>query len=179
MDMSAPRLHLREPCEADRETVMAYREEFLRAGSSMDGTSSLNEHEDFDSWLAKLRAYKSAASVPPGIVPADTLLALDENERLVGMVSIRHCLNDYLLSFGGHIGYSVRPSERRRGFAKEMLRLALLRARALGIERVMVSCDKNNPASAKTILANGGVLENEVFDASDGTVTQRYWIENK
>lgn len=179
MDTFVPRLHLRSPCAADRPAVLAYREEFLQAGSSMAGTGSLNEHSDFDAWLAKLRQYGCASTAPPDIVPATALLALDENERLIGMVNIRHYLNDSLMSFGGHIGYSVRPGERRKGYAKEILHLALLKARALGIERVLVCCDKSNTASAKTILANGGVLENEAFDASCGIVVQRYWIETR
>lgn len=172
-------LRLREPTEADREQVMAYREEFLRAGSSMDGTGSLQEYADFDEWLAKLRLYKSAGTVPAGRVPGTQLLAFDENDELVGMVNIRHELNDFLLNYSGHIGYSVRPAERRKGYAAEILRQALGVARTLGIERVLVTCDSDNIASAKTIRANGGVLENETFYRPEGIYLQRYWIDNK
>ncbi len=93
------------------------------------------------------------------------------------MLNLRHYLNDYLEQFGGHIGYSVRKSERQKGYATEMLSLALGEAKKLGLSRVLVTCDRENTGSAKTILNNGGVLENEVFDPNDGTVTQRYWIE--
>lgn len=156
---------------------MAYRDEFLHAHSSMDGTSFLEDCPDFDVWLAKLWQYRSAETVPEGIVPATALLAFNDAGRLVGMVNLRHTLNDSLLHFGGHIGYSVRPEERKKGYATEILRLALLEAKALGLARVLVCCDRLNLASAKIIRANGGVLENEVFDPSDNTITQRYWIE--
>lgn len=102
----------------------------------------------------------------------------DEHERLVGMTNLRHHLNDYLLTYGGHIGYSVRPSERQNGYATQMLRLTLEQARARGIGKVRICCDHYNVASAKTIRANGGVLEDEQFDPQDGTLTQRYWISN-
>lgn len=173
------KLHLRQPEASDREQVMAYREEFLTVDSRMDGTCALNEYDDFDAWLANVRAYSAPETTPAGKVPATQYLALDENEHLVGMVNLRHCLNDYLLEFGGHIGYSVRPADRKNGYAIQMLKLALDEARALGLDRVRIACDRYNIASAKTIQANGGVLDGERYDPQDGTLTQRYWIENK
>ena len=172
------KLHLREPEEADREQVMAYREEFLANGSRMDGTSALDQYPDFDAWLANIRALKDPATTPAGFVPATQYLALDEQEHLVGMTNLRHYLNDYLLTYGGHIGYSVRPTERKNGYATQMLRLTLDKARERGIGKVRICCDHYNVASARTIRANGGVLEDELFDSSDGMLTQRYWIQN-
>ena len=172
------KLHLREPEEADREQVMAYREEFLANGSRMDGTSALDQYPDFDAWLANIRALKDPATTPAGFVPATQYLALDEQEHLVGMTNLRHYLNDYLLNYGGHIGYSVRPAERKNGYATQMLRLTLDKARERGIGKVRICCDHYNVASARTIRANGGVLEDELFDSSDGMLTQRYWIQN-
>lgn len=90
------------------------------------------------------------------------------------MIDIRHRLNEYLLQFGGNIGYSVRPSQRRKGYATEMLALALEECRKLGLDRALVTCDKTNIGSAKTIQKNGGVLENEVLEGD--RITQRYWI---
>ena len=173
------KIHLRQPEASDREQVMAYREEFLAIDSRMDGTCALNEYDDFDAWLANVRAYSAPETTPAGKVPATQYLALDENEHLVGMVNLRHCLNDYLLEFGGHIGYSVRPADRKNGYAIQMLKLALNEAKALGLDRVRIACDRYNIASAKTIQANGGVLDGERYDPQDGTLTQRYWIENK
>lgn len=90
------------------------------------------------------------------------------------MINIRHRLNEYLLQFGGNIGYSVRPSQRRKSYATEMLALALEECRKLGLNRALVTCDKTNIGSAKTIQKNGGVLENEVLEGD--RITQRYWI---
>ena len=90
------------------------------------------------------------------------------------MIDIRHRLNDYLLNFGGHIDYSVRKSERQKGYATEMLALALIECMKLNIKRVLITCDKDNIASAKTIINNGGILENEILEGSG--ITQRYWI---
>ena len=93
---------------------------------------------------------------------------------LICMIDIRHRLNDYLLNFGGHIGYSVRKSDRQKGYATEMLALALKECKKMGMKRILLTCDKDNIASAKTILSNGGILENEVEEGD--TITQRYWI---
>ena len=93
---------------------------------------------------------------------------------MVGAVNIRHDLNDYLLKYGGHIGDGIRPSERRKGYATEMIRLALEECRKLGLTRVLMTCDKNNIGSAKSIIRNGGILEDEVLE--EGVIKQRYWI---
>ena len=175
---SPQKIHLREPDERDREQVMAYRKEFLAIGSRMDGTSALDQYDDFDAWLANVRNHEYPETVPTGHVTGTEYLALDEHEHLVGMTNLRHYLNDYLLTYGGHIGYSVRPSERKNGYATQMLRLTLGKAKARGIEKVRICCDHYNIASAKAIRANGGVLEDEAYDSLDGMLTQRYWIEN-
>lgn len=110
-----------------------------------------------------------------GLVPSSTFFCLDEERNImVGAVNIRHELNEALLLNGGHIGDGVRPSERRKGIATAMIRLALEECRKLGIGRVLMVCDKDNIGSAKSIIKNGGVLENEV--EVDGIIEQRYWI---
>ena len=111
-----------------------------------------------------------------GWVTDSTFFCLDEDrDIMVGAVNIRHYLNEALLLDGGHIGDGVRPSERRKGIATKMISLALDECRRLGIERVLMVCDRDNIGSAKSIINNGGVLENEVV--VDGVVEQRYWIE--
>ncbi|MBR5390614.1 MAG: GNAT family N-acetyltransferase [Clostridia bacterium] len=131
-----------------------------------------NDYHDFDRYLEQLEV-KTATE---DRVPDSVFFLLDEEKnRLLGAVNIRHDLNAALLQEGGHIGAGVRPSERRKGYATEMIRLALLECKKLGIDRALVTCDKENVGSAKAIVKNGGVLENE-FVNSDGEVEQRYWI---
>lgn len=168
-------LRLALPTPADEQKVWAYREEFLNYGSSMDGTGGLAEAQSFEQWYSRNLANRCEQTVQPGLVPATTFLALDEEtDELIGMIGIRHYLNSALLKRGGHIGYSVRPTCRGRGYATEMLALALKQCRTLGLHRVLVTCNRTNLASAKVIVHNGGVLENELENG--GIVTQRYWI---
>ena len=111
-----------------------------------------------------------------GPVPDTTLFCLEKDRNIfVGAVNIRHHLNEELLKTGGHIGAGIRPSERRKGYATAMIGLALEECRKLGIENVLITCDKDNIGSAKSIIKNGGVLENEVEE--DGHMEQRYWIQ--
>ncbi len=168
------------PTLEDEIKVMDYKNEFLTNGDSMDGTSSLRNANSYQEWYSALIDNSNADTVRPGLVPSTTYLAIRQSDqRLVGMIDIRHKLNDYLINFGGNIGYSVRKSERRKGYAKEMLRLALEKCSSFGIEKALVTCDFDNIASAKTILANGGEFENEVLDEYDGVMVQRYWIKIK
>ena len=132
-----------------------------------------NDYHDFDYYLENLETNEPK----DGRVPDSVYFLLDvERDILLGAVNIRHCLNDYLLQFGGHIGDGIRPSERRKGYATEMIRLALIECRKLGINRVLMVCDKTNVGSAKSIIKNGGVLENEIVD-DNGKIQQRYWID--
>lgn len=131
-----------------------------------------NDYCDFDYYISRLE-YDEPQD---GKVPNSTFFCLDEERNImVGAVNIRHYLNDYLLKYGGHIGDGIRPGERRKGYATKMIALALEECRKLGLKRVLMVCDKDNVGSAKSIINNGGVLEDEV--EKDGVVEQRYWIE--
>ena len=112
-------------------------------------------------------------------VPATTYIGYDaERDIVVGAVNIRHYLNDMLLREGGHIGDGVRPSERKKGYATEMIRQALeICKNELKINKVLMVCDKSNIGSAKSIIKNGGILENEFFSEEENEIIQRYWIE--
>ncbi len=133
----------------------------------------INDFHDFDNYLKNLDTKEETTN---GWVPDTTLFCLDKDRNIfVGAVNIRHYLNDKLLKTGGHIGDGIRPSERRKGYATAMIALALDECKKLGINKVLICCDKNNIASAKTIISNGGVLENEVEE--DGHIEQRYWIQ--
>ena len=115
LDALSPAVRLVPPTEADEGEVLAYRDEFLSAGEPLHGTAWLAESGSYREWLAAVRDNLTEETVRPGLVPSTTLLARDaKTGALVGMIDIRHRLNDFLLAFGGHIGYSVRPSRRRR-----------------------------------------------------------------
>ena len=155
-----------------------YRREFLEAGSSLDGTGPLRRIADGGVWLAHVRSYESPDTLPEGKVLATQYCLVRESDgRLLGMLQLRHYFNDYLRKYAGHIGYSVRPSERRKGYAKRMLAMGLDEARKLGIARVLISCADDNEASRRTILANGGVYEGSVREEAEGITLERYWIE--
>lgn len=130
---------------------------------------------DYDTWLNNTYKNENKETCSSQCVPAHTYFLVSEDKRIIGATNIRHSLNDRLFNYGGHIGYGIRPSERRKGYASLMLSLALPIAKELGIDRALVTCDKKNTCSARTIVINGGILENEVVE--DGELTQRYWIE--
>ena len=130
-----------------------------------------NDHHNFDYYLENLEIKEETADR----VPDSTFFCLDLDRNIfVGAINIRHTLNQSLRNTGGLIGDGVRPSERRKGYATNMIKLGLEECRKLGIEKVLITCDKSNIGSAKSIINNGGVLENEVIE--DGVVEQRYWI---
>lgn len=127
-----------------------------------------NDYHDFDYYLENLEKGKN-------LVPNSVFFLLDlDRNRLIGAVNIRHELNEDLLLYGGHIGDGVRPSERKKGYATEMIRLALIECKKLGINKVLITCDKDNIGSRKSIINNGGIKENEVME--DGEILERYWI---
>ena len=132
-----------------------------------------NDFNHFDYYLENLEIKEETDD---GRVPDTTLFCLDTDRNIfVGAVNIRHYLNEGLLRTGGHIGDGIRPSERRKGYATAMLKLALIECKKMGIDRVLMSCDKSNIGSAKSIINVGGVLENEVEE--NGKIVQRYWIQ--
>ena len=133
-----------------------------------------NDYHDFQYYLDNLQITEEV----DGKVPDTTFFCLDVDRNIfVGAVNIRHYLPEEMLVNAGHIGDGIRPSERRKGYATAMIGLALEEAKKLGIHRVLMCCDKENIASAKSIINNGGVLENEVVVS--GVTEQRYWIDNQ
>ncbi|MCI8525184.1 MAG: GNAT family N-acetyltransferase [Oscillospiraceae bacterium] len=169
-------LRLIPPTKADEGKVMDYRAELLARGGGAGGCRKLLETADYDRWLDPGTRRRT-----PGWVESSVYLAMrPADKRLVGMVECRHHLTEFLLRYGGHVSYSVRPSEQRKGYATELLAQACRVYRGWGVSRILVTCDRGNEASRRTILANGGVMEDEVADKprlGRTGVVQRYWIE--
>jgi predicted acetyltransferase len=163
-----------------KEAAQEFIEEFRKYHSNPNGSGGLEKFpdDDYEGWLGKLEREGDEKTVDPGKVPASTFFAIRrEDQKIVGMINLRRRLNDYLLKWGGHVGYCVRPTERRKGYASEMLCLALGYCGELGLEKTLVTCNKDNIPSAKIIQRNGGVLENEAFNEDTSSWFQRYWIE--
>lgn len=147
--------------------------------SQFAGCLSLDEATSAEEWIrwCQLRTNEETCGQTGVDVPSTTYFAIRKKDnRLVGIIDLRHHINHPILgTWGGHCGYTVRPSERGNGFAKEMLRLNLNNAKTLGIEKLLITCHSDNAASEKTILANGGVYEKPI--AVEGTKIKWYWID--
>ena len=130
----------------------------------------------WDAYVRLLGGLRDGTAVPTGLVPSTFLLAEDDG-ALVGRLSVRFVLNEFLAAEGGHIGYAVLPAFRRRGYATELMRRAVAIAREGGVERILVFCDDDNLASATVIERAGGVLESVLPRPDGGPPLRRYWID--
>ena len=171
-------LILINPSKLYEKQVMSYKEEMLQNGNSFDGCAGLEDVDSFDEWIDFERRLKEKYKTE--YVPSEVFLAVRKKDNfIIGMIDFRYALSDFFKNFGGNIGYSIRPSERQKGYASEMLGLVLPICREFGENKILLTCDKENVASQKIIIKNGGVLENEIADTVGLTksgIIQRYWI---
>lgn len=177
--MGKDELKLVIPTMEYKEQVMEYRMRFIENNDQLHGTARLEEVDTYEEWLEfEKRALERYGE---NYVPAIVYLCIRvKDNKLVGIIELRQELTEFLLKHGGNIGYSIHPDERRKGYGTEMLRLMLIKCKEYGKDRVLLTCDKENIASAKIMIANGAVLENEVVDEinlSKSGIIQRYWIE--
>ena len=164
-------MELRRPSLEDKEAILEMMAEFEQAQSPHDGGFWDAENFVYEEWLEENLQAEAGLNIPENWVPAIQLVSFDVAGQALGFLNLRLRLNDYLLENGGHIGYSIRPSERGKGYAKESLRQGLQVAKEKNIKKALVTCSTENPASRAVIVANGGLFE----DVRNGV--ERYWID--
>ena len=158
------------------DEIIKYKEESLAESPIINGSAGLDRLSPIEDWLEELNKRSCEDTVPKGLVPSSTYLGVREKDNyIVGMIDIRHYLNEYLTQVGGNIGYGVRKTERNKGYAKQMLKLALEKCKDLKIKKVLITCDEDNIASEKVILSANAKLED--IRNVDGENKKRFWID--
>ena len=158
------------------DEIIKYKEESLAESPIINGSAGLDRFSSIEIWFEELKKRSCEDTVPKGLVPSSTYLGVREKDNyIVGMIDIRHYLNDFLKQFGGNIGYSVRKSERNKGYAKQMLKLALEKCKDLKMKKVLITCDEDNIASEKVILSANAKFED--IRSLEGKNKKRFWIE--
>lgn len=177
-------MKLREIIQEDKEKIIEMYKEYVQSElipgiDRFEGIRDLEKLEklDFEVWLEELEKKKSEKNLPKTYSPQTLYLAINDNDKIVGAIGIRWKQVPALMTFGGLIGYSIRPKQRRKGYASEMLKLALDKLKNTNLENVLITCKDFNIASKKVIEKNGGIFENTYNNIDDGYTYLRYWIK--
>ena len=168
-------LKLVEPDMSYKEEILRYIQEFLSSKEDLHGIARLLKDNSYEVWLIKIRDRALGINLPINKVRTTTYLAIYNNE-IVGDMVFRHELNDELLNYNGHIGYTVRPGKRNKGYATMMLKEVMMIAKSEGLSKLLVTCDSGNLASEKVIVKNGGIFEDTRVEL-DGNAIKRFWID--
>ena len=170
-------INLKRPTKEYEKEALAFKQEFIDNGeNTINGSELLDRMDSYDEWLQSVTDNISAETVSPSWVVTDTYFAFDDNDRIVGIIDFRHELNDFLKDFGNS-GYSVRPSERRKGYATQMLGLIVKEAKEIGMDKLQLSVERTNEPSIKTIIKNNGKYERSFeFEGEEADV---YMIDIK
>ena len=167
-------LRLIDPTEDLKKEYLDMILEWKESGEEFIPWSLTLDTTDFSLMIKTLNGYRKGIDLPDRFLECSTYWLINKNNKILGIIDIRHKLNDFLLFRGGHIGYGIRPKERRKGYSTLMLSLSLKQCKTIGISKVLITCLRNNIGSVKTITNNQGILESE--DTDNGEVFQRYWI---
>ena len=156
------------------EQIKEYQESFIKNKEFIHGSSSLDNYTNIEEWFQKLKIMENIETVPACHVPSSTFLLVNDVDILIGMVSIRHTLNDNLKTIGGHVGYSIHPKYRKKGYGTKQLSLALEECKKLNIKKVLITCSSINIGSKKIIEKNNGIYSdsNQIKEE----IVERYWI---
>ncbi|MFJ5714304.1 GNAT family N-acetyltransferase [Neobacillus sp. NPDC093127] len=165
----------RPTMELETEYLSFYRE-WKESGEDMIPWVISKDPSNFKEMIQFLLDSENGINLPENWVPDSTFWLVNDDKKVFGAVNIRHRLTDKLFNSGGHIGYGIRPSERRKGYASKLLSLSLEKAKELGIQKVLVVCDKGNTGSEKTILNNGGEADSDYIEEA-GNIIKRFWIK--
>ena len=171
-------LRIIEPSLEYKDELRAFVEESQAVGGAqVAGLGYWKTIADYGEVIEEIQRTARGDGIPEGWVSASTYWLVNSAGRILGTINLRHELTEHLLTEGGHVGYSVRPSERSKGYGTTMCALVLEKARALRIERILITCDDDNLASARVIEKNGGRLEDKRPTADGSVLKRRYWID--
>jgi predicted acetyltransferase len=169
-------VYLTRPTMELKDEYLSFYQEWKESGEKMVPWSISKDPTDFPEMIQFLFDCEEGKNIPANRVPSTIFWLVNENKKVIGAVNIRHRVTEELFNCGGHTGYGIRPSERRKGYATKLLDLSLEKAKEIGIQKALVVCDKSNIGSEKTILNNGGVPDVDYIE-EDGNIIKRYWID--
>ena len=178
IENSINELELIEASKKYEKQAMIYRQEFIEYGEKLiNGSNGLIEYENYDEWLEELLVQKNKKPSFDDTPSTTFFMIRKSDDKIIGSIQLRHHLTEELLIDGGNVGYGICPSERGKGYGTKQLSLLLPYAMALNLAKIMISCNKDNRASAKVAIQNGGVLTGEGFDEDEGKVTEVFLID--